>query len=167
MSVEFQSETFGCLKNFTTLRRGQIVYVGHNPDARMTKYMLKGTVTHNWPSQWHTRYKDGYIEIEFEAKRRRFDIANQTMRDKQVFLFRPTPEIDILWRRLTLEHHIQECVDKISPNDMPAAKQLVQELADPKVHDKRLRRYPFPVALRGLSMSQLEDLGELLAVACD
>lgn len=167
MSIDFQSEPFSCLKSFTELRRGQNVFVGDNADARMATFLYKVAVAHNWPSQWHSRHEAGYIEVEFEGKKRRFDIANQTISGKRVFIFRDTPEIEIQWRRQTYENKIIKCVDKLEPNEKFAATQLVQEVADPKVHDKRLRRYPFPAALRALSVSQLEDLGELLVMQCD
>lgn len=166
MLSEFQNEPFGCLKSSSDLngRRKQNVIVGDNADARKANFLFKSRVAHNWPSQQHSRYKAGYIEFE---NGKRFDLANQTIGGKRVFLLLATPEIDLLWRRQTLEYQIRDCVDKMAPNDKVSATQLVRELADPKVHDKRLRPYPFPAALGALSVSQLEDLGELLAMQCD
>ena len=166
MLSEYQNEPFGCLKSFSDLNgwRKQNVIVGDNADARMAKFLFKSRVAHHYRTHWRTRYKAGYITFE---NGKRFDVANQTIGGKQVFLFLATPEINILWRRQTLEYHIKDCVDSMAPNDKFAATQLARELADPELHDRRFRRYPFPAALRALSVSQLEELGELVAIRPD
>jgi hypothetical protein len=157
MLIESQNEPFACLKNFCNLRCRSIVVAGNNADARMANFLFKSTTAHN-------RYKAGYIEFE---NRKRFDLANQTIRAERVFLFLAIPEIDILWRRQTLEYKIKDCVDKMAPRDKLAAEQLVQQHADPGVHDRRFMRYRFPQALRALSVPQLEALAKLFAMPCD
>jgi len=102
MLIEFRNEPFGCLKSFSDLNgwQKQNVIVGDNEDARIANFSFKGRVAHGWPSQWHTRYKYGYIEFE---NGKRFDLAKQTIGGKRVFLFLATPQIDIQWRRQTIK----------------------------------------------------------------
>lgn len=162
MLSESQNETFRCLKSFSSLNgwKKQEVIVGDNGDARIAGFQFKSKVAHHYRTHWPTRYKAGYITFE---NGRRFDVANQTIRGKGVFLFLISPEIDILWRRQTLEFQIRDSVGKMPPKDKVAATQLIRELADPEVSRWRFPRYPFPAALRALSVPQLEDLAALFA----
>jgi hypothetical protein len=166
MSNELNREWFDCLKSFSHLngRERQCVIVGDNPDARIASFWFLSRILHNFPSQWHSRYKGGYIEFE---NRKKFDLANQTIEGKPVFLFPVTPEIEFLWRRQTLEHKIKDCINKMAPNDRFAAAQLIRKLADLKADSPSARQSSFLALLPALSVSQLEDLAELFAMPCE
>ncbi len=159
MSNENKREPFGCLISFSHLngRYKQYVIVGDNPDARITKFLFRSKVENNWPSQWHTRYKDGYIKFENWEK---FDLAKQTIRGKSVFLFPDTPEIYILWVRQTLEDKIKASVDKMAPKDKSTAMQLIQKLVDSAIHNHPFGKRLVLELLQALSVSQLEDLAD-------
>jgi hypothetical protein len=158
MLKESQTETFGCFTDFSHLngREKPYVIVGDNPDARIANFLFRSWVAHNWPSQWHTRYRAGYIEFENGKK---FDLANQTIRGESVFLFPDTPEIHILWLRQTLGSKIKHCVDNLPPKDKFAATQQIQKFVD-----SATQNHPFGkrqvLILSALSVSQLEDLAE-------
>ena len=66
MLYDQKRQWFECLKSFSHLngRKKQEIVVGDNADARIAKFWFRDRVKHNWPSQWHTRYKGGYIEFE-------------------------------------------------------------------------------------------------------
>jgi hypothetical protein len=154
------------LKSFSHLngREKQYVIVGDNPDARIAKLWFLSRILHNWPSQWHSRYKSGYIKFENWKK---FDLENQTVGGKPAFLFLVTPEIYILWRRQTLENKIKDSVNDMVPNDRFAAAQLIQSLADLKADNQSLGQSGFLALLPALSVSQLEDLTELFDMPRD
>jgi len=160
MLNEPKRETFGCLKSFSHLngRERQYVIVGDNPDARIANFWFLSRILHNWPSQWHSRYKGGYIEFE---KWKKFDLENRTIEGKPAFLFLVTPEIYILLRRQTLENKIKDSVNEMAPNDRFAAAQLIHSLADLKANNQSLGQSSFLALLPALSVSQLEDLAEL------
>jgi hypothetical protein len=166
MLKEPKREPFGCLKSFSHLngREKQYVIVGDNPDARIAKLWFLERILHNWPSQWHSRYKGGYIEFENWNK---FDLKNQTVGGKPSFLFLVTPEIYILWRRQTLENKIKDSVNDMAQNDMFAAAQIIQSLADLIAFNQSLGQSSFLALLPALSVSQLEDLAELFDMPWD
>jgi len=37
------------------------VIIGDTPDIRTCTLLYLDRIVHNWPSQWHSRYPDGYI----------------------------------------------------------------------------------------------------------
>ena len=166
MLNEPKREPFGCLKSFSHLngREKQDLIVGDNTDARIAKFRFWSTVKHNWPSQWHSRYKGGYIKFENGKK---FDLENQTIGNKPGFLFPVTLEIYILWRRQTPENKIKHSVNETAPNDRFAAMQLIQEIADLKADNQSLGQSSFLALLPALSVSQLEDLAELFDMPWD
>lgn len=161
-----KSEWFECLKTFSHLngREKQEIIRGDNPDARIAKFQFRDRVKHNWPSQWHTRYKWGYIEFE---NRKKFDLANQTIGGMPAFLFPITPEIDILWRRQILENRIKRSMNEMTPNDRLAAGQLVQELAGPSGDIQSFGRSASLALLSALSLSELEGLAGLFHMPSD
>ena len=165
MLDEQRTEWFECLKSFSHLngREKQYVIVGDNPDARIARFWFRSRVQHNWPSQWHTRYKEGYIEFENWKK---FDLASRTIAGKQVSLFPDTPEIYILWRRQTLVTKIKRSVNEMASNDRLAAAQLIQALADLDADSPSVGHSGFFAFLQALSVSQLEDLAELFDIPC-
>jgi hypothetical protein len=161
-----KKQWFHCLKSFFHLigRERQDLIVGDNADARIAKFRFRSRVKHNWPSQWHTRYKRGYMEFENGKK---FDLENQTIGGKPAFLFAVTPEIDILWRRQTFENKIKRSMNEMTPNDRLAAAQLVQELADPRGDIQPFGRSASLALLAGLSLSELEGLAGLFDMPSD
>jgi hypothetical protein len=122
-------------------------------------------VKHNWPSKWSTRYKRGYIE--FFQNHKKFDLENQTIGGKKVFLFTVTPEICNLYSRQTFEERIMRAMNEMAQNDRSAAERLIHELADPKGCDQFFRWSGANTLLRTLSLSQLGDLAELFEMPAD
>jgi hypothetical protein len=166
MSNDEKRQWFDCLKSFSHLngREKQVLIVADNGDARIAEFRFRSRVKHNWPSQWHTRYKRGYIEFENGNK---YDLENQTVAGKPAFLFAVTPEIDILWRRQILEDKIKRSMNEMTPNDRLAAAQLVQELGDPKFEIQPFGRCASPALLPALSLSELEGLAGLFDMPGD
>ncbi len=164
MLGQFQDEPFGCLKSFRCLRRGRIVIVGDKADARIAKFLFKSRVGHNWPSQWHTRYKAGYIEFENWKK---FDLAEQTTGGKPIFLFLMNPEILNLWLRQTLGEKIGRFRDEVAAGDRSALDQLLREQAGPELGLQCCGGNSYSGYLAALSVPQLEAIAELLAMSGD
>jgi len=156
-----------CLKDFSHLngREKQHVAVGDSTDARTGRFLLLLRVKHNWPSKWRTRYKRGYIE--FFENHKKFDLQNETMGGKKVFLFDVTPEIYNLWCRQTLEEKIMGRMNKMALYERSAAVQLIHELADSKGCNQFFRRSGGHALLPALSLSQLSDLAELFDMPDD
>jgi hypothetical protein len=166
MSNESKREPHGCFKDFSELngRRKQDVIVGDSPDARIERFRFRSKILNNWPSQGHTKYKEGYIRFENGKK---FDLANQTVGGKPAFLFVVTPKMDILWHRQTRENEIKGRFDKMPPQDKLAASRLTQELTNSEVDNYFWGESRFLELLPALSVSQLDDLAELFALAPD
>jgi predicted DNA-binding ribbon-helix-helix protein len=163
---ETKGEKFGCLEDFSHLngREKQYVIVGDKPDARVATFLFRIRVENNWPSQWHSRYKDGYIRFE---NRRILDLRNQTIGGKKVFLFPDTPQIYIPWLRQTLENKIKASVDKMAAKDNFAATQLIRKFIDSAIHSHSIGQHQVLELLPALSVCQLEELAERVAVPQD
>jgi len=121
MSIEFQSEPFSCLKSLTELRRGRNVFVGDKADARMANSLIRGTVAHNWPSQWHSRFPSGYILISVvngeKTYKKYFDLVHETINGKPRYIFAATKEVEGIY--------FAKCAEKA--NSLDASKVLISE----------------------------------------
>lgn len=70
------NEPFGCIKDFARLDgwEKQEVLIADNSDIIIAEFLCEKTrVKHNWPSQWHSRFSEGYIEFE---NRMKFELRN-------------------------------------------------------------------------------------------
>jgi len=152
---------YECLKDFSHLngREKQHLAIGDTADAQTARFLLLDRVKHNWPSQWHSRYKHGYIE--FFEYHKKFDLQNQTIGGKKVFLFTVTPEIYNLYSRETFEERIMRAMNEMARSDRSAAERLIHELADPKGCNQFFRWSGAHTLLPALSLSELGDLAEL------
>jgi hypothetical protein len=164
---EKNNKWYECLKDFSHLngREEQQIAVADSADARTGRFLFLDRVKHNWVSQWRTRYKRGYIE--FFENHKKFDLQNQTIGGKRVFLFNVTPEIYNLLCRQTFEEKIMRRMNEMPPNDRSAAERLIHELADSKGYNQFFRRSDAHALLPALSLSQLGDLAELFDVPND
>lgn len=121
MSIEFQSEPFSCLKSLTELRRGRNVFVGDKADARMANSLIRGTVAHNWPSQWHSRFPSGYILLSVvngeKTYKKYFDLVHETINGKPRYIFAATKEVETIY--------FAKCAEKEKSVD--ASKVLIAE----------------------------------------
>ena len=167
MSYEKNNNWYECLKDFSHLngREKQQIAVADSADARTGRFLFLDRVKHNWPSQWHTRYKCGYIE--FFENYKKFDLQNQTIGGNKVFLFPITPQIHNLHSRQTFGEKIIHSMNEMAPNDRSAAERLIHDLADPKGCNRFFRWSDAYALLPALSLSQLRDLAELFDVPHD
>ena len=165
--INGKNKWYECLKDFSHLngRRKQQIAVGDTADARTARFLVLDRVRHNWPSQWHSRYKHGYIE--FFEYHKKFDLQNQTIGGKEVFLFTVTPEIKIRYSRQTFEGKIMRRMNEMARNDRSAAERLIQELADPKGCNQFFRWSGAHTLLPALSLSELGDLAELFDMTAE
>jgi len=166
MINEQNNKWYECLKDFSHLngREKQQIAVGDSTDARTARFLFLDRVKHNWPSQWHTRYKCGYIEF-FNHKK--FDRQNETICGKRVFLSKVTPEIYNLCCRQTLEEKIMRRMNEMTPKERSASERLIHELADSKGCNQFFRWSGAHALLPALSLSQLGDLAELFDMPND
>ena len=167
MLNEKNNKWYECLKDFFHLngREKQQIAVADSADARTGRFLFLDRIKHKWPSQWRTRYKRGYIE--FFENHKKFDLQNQTIGGKRVFLFNVTPEIYNLRCRQTFEEKIMRRMNEIAPNERSASERLIHELADSKGCDQFFRWSDAHALLPALSLSQLGDLAELFDMPND
>lgn len=96
MHIIERSSPFNCLFNFGQLSRYQRIFIGNKPDARDCDTLELGVVLHNWPSQWHSRYPHGYIQIRINGRCANFDIADNSINRKTIYIFTDRFEIQEL-----------------------------------------------------------------------
>jgi hypothetical protein len=166
MVNESKLEPYACLKDFSRLngRRKQEVMVGDNTDARIARFYFDSSVEKNRQSVRNGKFKAGYVGFQNGKK---FDIATQTVDGKPAFIFLITPEIQILWRRQTLENEVKDLEGQMPTKDKLAATQLIQELANSEVDNYFFGEFRFQALLPALSLSQLQELVELFAQLSD
>lgn len=86
-SDDLEVEFFRCITDVSALgdgRRKRRIVVGTSPDARAAGFLFIAHVSKNWPSQWHGRFSEGYVEF---SNGKRFDIARRTIDGQPAFLF--------------------------------------------------------------------------------
>jgi len=169
--TSIDSRRFGSMKEFGRLngRRKQVILVGNRPDARSAELFYKTSVKNNWPSQWHSKYRKGYIRF---ANGEILDLAKQTIDGREVYIFLWSEDIEFLYRRQTSERTILEAFEKLPSQDRKALGNLILETADLGhepwfcsesdlwvVSQTQIRPY-----LQILSLRQLEDSAALVAI---
>lgn len=80
---------FDSLHDFGQLMRYQRVFIGNKPDARDCDYLELAVVLHNWPSQWHSRFPKGYIQLRVIRNNQQvnFDIAANSVNGREIYIF--------------------------------------------------------------------------------
>ncbi|HEV2381187.1 MAG TPA: hypothetical protein VG206_15505 [Terriglobia bacterium] len=168
MCANFKANRFGCMKDFRHLngRRKQIVVIANEPDIRTSKFLCKTRVKHYYPSQWHTRYRQGYMEFENSQK---FDLETESVNGKRVYLFEFTQCVEIVFLRQTAKNTILETLRKAPDAEREPMADLMAEQAGFKTHsmwflgswaEESVHSY-----LEALSLRQLEDLAGLFISA--
>lgn len=92
-----ESSWFDSLNDFRRLKRGQKVFLGEKSDARKCDSLEPAEILHNLPSQWHTRYPNGYIQLHMNGKRVNYDIARNGIEGRKVYIFPYSPEFENLY----------------------------------------------------------------------
>ena len=149
-------------------KRGQRVFVGDHQDAERCKFLRKTKVQENWPSQWRSRFPEGYIEfadhIPF-VRGRFFDLESRTINGKEVFIFEWDEAIDILSRRLSALRKCQRYAEILPRGDLLYDyAQFVLSTVDPKLRVWRVEDWARRHIQRYLPALGLRDL-ELLVEA--
>ncbi len=166
MTNNSEQEKFVCLTHFSFLngRRKQWVLVGDNPDARLANFWFRTRVINNWPSQWHTRYKQGYIKFE---NGERFDLETNSIRGKRVFIFEDSHEVYIRYRRQILGKAIRDALDSIPPSDRMDAMRQIHEQTKAALPNRCFGLLQVQALLLALSVSQLENLEQIIGKSTD
>ncbi len=148
-----------CVTNFWELggRKKRVVVVGDHPDARCANFLFKTNDYIYRSAPWTRKFKRGYIEFR---KSRKYDIAQGTIDGKQVYIFYCSPEIEAIYIRQSLLRLVSAWHEEASGPDRLALDVLVRESAYPELG----AGCPVHVLLGTLSLRQLEDLADLVAV---
>ena len=151
-----------CVTNFSSLQGGKVygelVAVGDHPELFRSRILFVSRAEKNWPSHWHSRYSDGYIEF---SNGKRFCLARQTIAGRKVHLFHYNGEVDIKWREQKARETILGYPELCSLDELYIIEELVLESAAPEI-----RTWKFPSAakrnirtyIRALSLRDLEAL---------
>ena len=68
--------------------------MGDKSDPRPCKMLKAAIVEHNCPSQWHSKFPEGYILLSVNDDKKYFDLAQQTIYGKPVYIFSATKEVE-------------------------------------------------------------------------
>lgn len=104
---------FDSLHDFAQLMRHQRILIGNKPDARDCDNLEEAVVLHNWPSQWHSRFPKGYIQMRVRVNGQyvNFDLATNSINRKRVYLFSERPEIKQLISGIEVEAERQSTIE--------------------------------------------------------
>jgi hypothetical protein len=170
-----ENEIFGCIKDFTKLKgrrngrrkpQGDEVIIGDRPDVRIANLLFATSVSNNWPSQRQNRFPRGYIKFE---NGKRFDLANQTVDGRPVYLFRFRLN-DVtrdFWRAQMAKNKIRHWIKAANDKDAFAMEELIGELRGqkPSFWSRSYTERYICDCLEGpaLGVTQLEQLAALVA----
>jgi len=156
---------YSCVRNFNSLngRRKQEVVIGDTADARAANFLYRTSVKHNWPSQWHTKHKEGYIEF---ANGIIFDLGSQTVEGNRVYIFCFNREIEILYRKQVAKSKILDYVRTADPERLKTCAGLIVHLSGPtnKLQVCFIGPNEIAALLDTLSLRELESLPAELAL---
>lgn len=104
---------FNCLNDFSQLKRFRKIFIGNKPDARDCDYLEPAVVLHNWPSQWHSRFPKGYIQLRVIRNNQHvnFDIATNSINAKGIYIFLEQTEIQRLRSEKEIEAEKQTTIE--------------------------------------------------------
>jgi hypothetical protein len=118
---------FVCLQDLSSIKKGDILLIGNGPHARYCRFVARAVVERNWPSQWHTRFPRGYIQLCDELSCiHLFDLASQTINGSPAFLFEAT-KVERLRRRQLALDCIVEWLDSATFGELRSLVDLLVE----------------------------------------
>jgi tetratricopeptide (TPR) repeat protein len=82
-----EDEQLEPINNCRQLKRRQKVFMGDDSRLRNCTTLKAAIIENNWPSQWHSRFPDGYILLSVNADKKYFDLARQTVDGKPAYIF--------------------------------------------------------------------------------
>lgn len=164
---------FHCVTDFSTLRKGDRVIVGDQPDARIANILFIDAVDANHPSQRHYTFPKGYIR--FYRERRYFDLATSRLRSqrkylrlapKKAYIFVPTDGVELLFARTEEKRKVEHWLKDAGQGDRIALAQLCAELVAPHLQksiggEDRMDQV-LVACLEVAGLSQLRDLNAML-----
>jgi hypothetical protein len=164
---EASVDLFSCAESFAGLKAWHRVLIGADPDIRKANFLSKTRVIHNWPSQWHSTFPEGYIALE---NGERFDLKNHTISRVKVYIFRCSEINEAYFRKRLAINKIVERLTGAPKEDLRAVQELLLEAAGlaPRLAprfwwDRRGAEREIIVILFLLGPKQLRDLEDLLA----
>lgn len=145
-------------------RRKNRIVVSLNPDPRIGDFWFESSVRNNWPSQWHSRYRNGYIRF---GNRKRFDIKTESVEGKRVYLFNYY-DVWIYFESASALKRLMSLADQLSDKDLLALTTLVLKTIDPKAQINRYltariwAEQRLAQLLPGLGLPQLREFTAML-----
>ena len=161
------SAKFKCIENLNSLKVTKnckpVVALGDSPDGRTATYLLKTRVVHNWPSQMHYRFKDGFIQLETGQV---YDRYQRTIDGKKVFIFSFNEDIEILYLRYSLKEQIFCALDEFSKDDLFAVYEILDDFPDLRyIMWREGVENAILLRMETMSLAGLRDLAALLTLA--
>jgi len=102
---------------FVTRTHKPRVIIGDAPDIRTCMRLYQDRIVHNWPSQWHSRYPDGYISF---ASGRKYDRKRLRINGQEAFIFPITEVTEIFWEKSSTKERIIAKLQAASDKDFRA-----------------------------------------------
>ena len=164
------TEKYQALKSLECLkyRRERTVFVGDHEDAERCKELKEKKITRYWPSQWHQRHPEGYIQ--FAGGRgwdgsKLFDVKSRTINGRATYIFEDSERIRLLSRRLEVLNLLREYARQHQADDLLSYFELVVLKVDPTVRSWRSDEYLRSKIWKFLPVLGLADLEALVDAA--
>jgi hypothetical protein len=139
------------------------VIVGDTPDIRTCTRLYQDRIVHNWPSQGHSRYPDGYIIL---ASGRKYDRKRGKIDGQQAFIFFPvTEDMVVIFQKHVWKEKIIARLDSAPDAELRVIFELFCERAGRQLKGWCSRdsaeRY-IVSQLEAISSQELRDLAAIL-----
>ncbi len=149
-------ERFRSVKNLDSLyvprnHRPEVI-VADAADIRTCTRLYRDRIAHNWPSQGHSRYPDGYIIL---ASGKKYDRKRLRINGEEAFIFRVSEDAEIILAKHNLKGKIIAMLDIASDEEFRVIYELFCESAGQQCVG---RWWPRDSAERYI-VSQLEAMG--------
>lgn len=139
------------------------VVVGNNPDPRSCDFEFCSNVLHNWPSQWRSVFREGYIQF---SNGKRFDRAAQSISRSRKYLYF-WKDVRVWWEFSVERQRLTQNLNGLNDEDFIAAIKLIEErsrLAEKfMMTDRAAAERAASQLLFALGIGDLKDFNALLA----
>lgn len=139
------------------------VVVGNSPDPRSCDFEFCSYVLHNWPSQWRSVFREGYIQF---SNGKRFDRAAQTIGGTRKYLFF-WKDVRVWWELSVERKQLVQNLNGLNDGDFVAAAKLIEEGSRPaerfKLNDRAAAQRATDQLVFALGIGDLKDFNALIA----
>ena len=164
----YNPDRFRSVENLDSLyvrrrRHKPQVIIGNAADIRECTILYRDRIVHNWPSQWRSRYPDGYIVF---ASRNIYDRSRRTINGEKRFIFRVSPDTNMFFDKHFEKEKIIAALEVATDEELRIIDELCCEGEDGRCPEwwwsRASAEQRIVSQVEAMNLQELRDLAALL-----